>query len=85
VLLLERVHGSGRARAGDPVDLGEIEAVCAQGDLQTGDLGITGSVNRRGGRQHTGQTDERNAAAHESDQFGPRGAAPSWVASEPRT
>jgi hypothetical protein len=26
-------------------------------------------VNRRGGRQRPGQTDERNAAAHESDQF----------------
>jgi hypothetical protein len=70
------MHGGSGARPGDPVDLREVEAVRAQGDLQTCDLGISGSVNRRGGRQRTGETDERNAAAHESDQFGPRRAAP---------
>jgi hypothetical protein len=50
--------------------------VCAQGDLKARDLRISGSVNRRGGRQRTGETDERNAAAHESDQFGPREVVP---------
>jgi hypothetical protein len=57
--------------------------VRAQRDLEARDLGISGSLNRRDGRQGTGETDERYAAAHESDLFGPGRAAPprpsSWT------
>jgi hypothetical protein len=51
--------------------------VRAQGDLQTRDLRITGSVGRRSGRQRPGETDERKRAAHESDQFCSRERLPS--------
>jgi uncharacterized membrane protein (DUF373 family) len=76
VLALECVDRGCGARPGDPVDLRKVETVRAEGDLQTRDLRISGSVNRRGGRQRTGETDERNAAAHESDQFCPGGVVP---------
>ena len=56
VAALERAHGRGRARPGDPVDLGEIEAVRAQGDLQARDLRVSacrgdGRRGKRGDRQ----------------------------------
>jgi hypothetical protein len=75
--VLERVHGRGGSGAGDSVDLSEVETVRAQSDLQTGDLRISGSVNRRDDRQRPDGTDEHKAAAHESDQFGPPRSAPS--------
>ena len=43
---LERPYDRGRARPGDSVDLGEIEAVRAQGDLQARDLRVSGRVRR---------------------------------------
>jgi TfoX/Sxy family transcriptional regulator of competence genes len=48
----------------------------AQRDLQARNLRVGGSVNGRCDRQRTGERDERNEAAHESDQFGPRSPPP---------
>ncbi len=72
---LERVHRGRRPRTCDPVDLREIEAVRAQGDLQPGDLRVSGSVcgGRRGKR---GDRQDDPEAAHQGGPFGPRTRVP---------
>jgi hypothetical protein len=54
---LKALHGPNGRRPGDAVDLAEIEAVCAQGDLQTRRLRIGGRRPSRKGRE-----DERHEA-----------------------
>ena len=76
VRTLERMHRRRRARAGDAVDLCEIQPVRAQGDLQPRNLGVDAGVNCRDCRQRSDGDDEREHATHERAPFGPPQAAP---------
>ena len=78
VLALKAVDRGGCLRPGDAVDLREVEAVRAQGDLQPGDLRVDPCVGDRGQEQR-GRDDDEPQTAHESGPFAPVRRPPSAV------